>query len=137
MLQSGEVRKLLSILLLAVFGLPIFATLLASGQSVDAGLPACCRRNGAHHCAMRMAEAGQQGSGDSQEPRWKTPAERCPFCPASIVSAQHHDAASLPPERTMLRASFSHPTGVVQTESKRRMARDRSRQKRGPPTTIG
>jgi hypothetical protein len=29
---------------------------------------------------------------------------------------------------------FAHPAGVVQTESKWRIARDRSRQKRGPPS---
>ncbi len=45
-------RRLLSILLLAAFALPLIAPLLAFAQDPDAGLPACCRRHGQHHCAM-------------------------------------------------------------------------------------
>jgi hypothetical protein len=45
-------RRLLSILLLAAFTLPLVAPLLALAQDPDAGLPACCRRHGQHHCAM-------------------------------------------------------------------------------------
>jgi len=50
-------RRALSISLILFFGLvPLAATL---GASEDAHLPACCRRNGAHHCAesMRMTDA--------------------------------------------------------------------------------
>ena len=28
-------------------------SLLAFGMTADAGVPACCRRNGKHHCMMR------------------------------------------------------------------------------------
>lgn len=43
-------RRFLSSFLLLFFGLgPLSAVLPASD---DARLPACCRRNGAHHCAM-------------------------------------------------------------------------------------
>ncbi|HZQ45254.1 MAG TPA: hypothetical protein VFA99_18525 [Acidobacteriaceae bacterium] len=45
-------RRLLSILLLAAFALPLVAPALALAQDPDAGLPACCRRHGRHHCAM-------------------------------------------------------------------------------------
>jgi len=43
-------RRTLSIFLVLFFGLgPVAAALHAEE---DAGLPACCRRHGAHHCAM-------------------------------------------------------------------------------------
>jgi hypothetical protein len=45
-------RRLLSILLLAAFTLPLVAPLLAFAQDPDAGLPACCRRHGQHRCTM-------------------------------------------------------------------------------------
>ncbi|HEV2576214.1 MAG TPA: hypothetical protein VGU25_03280 [Acidobacteriaceae bacterium] len=45
-------RRLLSILLLAAFALPLVAPLIALAQDPDAALPACCRRHGQHHCAM-------------------------------------------------------------------------------------
>jgi hypothetical protein len=44
-------RRGFSILLVLLFGLgPLSA--IAGGE--DANLPACCRRHGAHHCAMTM-----------------------------------------------------------------------------------
>ncbi len=49
-------RRLLSILLLAAFALPFVAPGLALAQDSDAGLPACCRRHGQHHCAMLRTE---------------------------------------------------------------------------------
>ena len=45
-------RRVLAILLLAAFGLPVVAPLLASGQDLEQSLPACCRRHGAHHCMI-------------------------------------------------------------------------------------
>jgi hypothetical protein len=55
-------RWFASVLLLLTALLPL-QPLLASAQA-DANLPACCRRNGAHHCmmlqAMKMADSGTQ-----------------------------------------------------------------------------
>src|SRR6202012_2193715 len=53
-------RRLLSILLLAAFALPLVAPLLALAQDPDAGLPACCRRHGQHHCTM--LDVGRENS---------------------------------------------------------------------------
>lgn len=46
-------RRLLAIALVVLFWLPAVSALLPGAQ--DASLPACCRRNGAHHCVMAMA----------------------------------------------------------------------------------
>ena len=132
-LQLRALQKLLSILLLAVFGWLFVAPLLASAQGGDAGLPACCRRNGAHHCAMSMAERDRLTAADSRQPRWKPPIERCPYAPASVVRPQAHDTFAWQGGAVYAAVYFSHPAGTVQTQTRRRIARDRSRQKRGPP----
>jgi hypothetical protein len=48
-------RRGFSILLMLLFGLAPLAPALDGSD--DAGLPACCRRNGAHHCAMNARAA--------------------------------------------------------------------------------
>jgi len=42
-------------------------------------LPACCRRNGKHHCMMSMSERSQIAD---RAPAFSTPAEKCPYFPA-------------------------------------------------------
>ena len=125
-------RRLISILLLAVFGLPFVLPILAMGQDAEAGLPACCRRNGKHHCMMSMDARGKLVV--RHDPQVKAPVEKCPYCPTLIVPAQPNPLA----EPTIAAAIFgdlvSHPTGFAQTEALRRISRQRSNQKRGPPT---
>ena len=106
-------RRLLSILLLAAFFLPVVSSLMAAAQG-EAGLPACCRRGGAHHCAMG------------------TRMEACPCCPATAAGV-HVDSLSAPTAQAVFAEMVRHPAGAAQTECKWRMARDRARQKRGPP----
>ena len=125
-------RKILSILLLAVFALPLLSPLLAHGADRDAGLPACCRKNGKHHCMMSMGERNQFAQ---HGPAFGVLPEKCPYCPATIIAAPSHDLA-VPTAEAIFAALVSHPSGVAQTESKCRISQDRSRQKRGPPTSL-
>jgi len=68
-------RRALSILLILFFGLgPLAATLPAADES---RLPPCCRRHGAHHCAMAMRMATQATS----ESRGFTAPSHCPRFP--------------------------------------------------------
>ena len=126
-------RRLLPILLLASLILPLLAPLLAFGQSTESGLPACCRRSGKHHCAMSMAEKSQAAAQDTV-PKWTAPTERCPYCPASFAPGHYQETFAAPPAQAFYADVSSHPAGVAQTECKRRISRDRSRQKRGPPS---
>ena len=125
-------RKLVAILLLAVFGLPLALPLLAQGGIEDAGLPACCRRNGAHHCAMSMAQRSQTPAG---APAISAPAERCPYC-AQAPATVHPESLTPGTADAIFADLVSHPAVHAQTESRWRIARDRSRQKRGPPAST-
>ena len=135
MLFDGSIhllRRLLSILLLAVFGLPLVSPLFALSTSDVTRLPACCRRDGKHHC-MGMADRSnltQQGT------QFNAPAEKCPYCPSALV-ATHSELLALPIADAVFASLVSHPAGVAQTEWMRRISRDRSRQKRGPPSLLG
>jgi hypothetical protein len=124
-------RKLFSILLLALFGLPLASPLFALGNDAEMRVPACCRRAGAHHCTG-MAERGAM---QEDKAHFKAPAERCPYSPGT-VAAGHLDLLGLTTSATLASALQVHPSGVIQTESKWRLSRSRSRQKRGPPALF-
>ncbi len=122
-------RRLISILLLAVFGLPVVSPLFAATQAADAGLPACCRRNGKHQCMMKMEERTKL----TQQGVWiGPPADKCPYYPGALP-AVHFDLLAPEASATVYAPIISAPAGIAQTESKRRNSHDRSRQKRGPP----
>ena len=126
------VRKLIAIALLVVFSLPSASRLFALTPKNGADLPACCRRNGQHHCMMSVAERNRL---ESHEPALSSPSEKCPYCPAAILSI-HHSAGFVPPTGQAIYAGLAaHPAGVAQAECKRRISADRSRGKRGPPAS--
>src|ERR1700761_2494033 len=111
-----------------MFGLPFAASLLAFAPKSEADLPACCRRTGQHHCIMNMAES--DGSGKSG---FFAPVDKCPCCPAALRGIDHRVNFVPSPTQTVYAELIRHPAGVVQTECKLRISRDRARGKRGPP----
>lgn len=89
-------RRTLAWLLMLLFSVgPLTATLQGDD---DSRLPACCRRHGAHHCAMSEAMRAQMTqSAQTADPAWTAP-DRCPFYPqhlAANVAPQSAIAASL------------------------------------------
>jgi hypothetical protein len=122
-------RKLIAIALLVVFGLPFAQSLFALTTKSEANLPACCRRNGKHHCMMSMAERAQSLD---DKPRIEAPKDKCPYAPAT-VAVSHHPTDGVATASAIYAELVSLPSVRPQTESKRRIAQDRSRSKRGPP----
>ena len=124
-------RRVLSFTLLLLFSLPLISPVLALTAGSDANLPACCRRNGAHHCTKlgRPTDPSAPGINLSAIP------QHCPAYPAVVTSARHGDlsfhAASL-----IFAGIISHPTVKPQTQARARVALDISRQKRGPPIDL-
>ena len=132
-------RRLFAILLLIAVALPLVSPLFALGQDAEANLPACCRREGKHHCAMNMSER-KRPSADALhaagQAQWQAPARCCPCYPASTPAMSHRDLLGAPPAEAIFAGLVSHPAGSVQTECKRRISLDRSRGKRGPPSNL-
>jgi hypothetical protein len=73
-----DVRRGVSILLILFFGLGPLSEALPAAQ--DSRLPPCCRRHGAHHCAMSDAAIARATS--SPTPILAAPVH-CPFYPDS------------------------------------------------------
>jgi hypothetical protein len=67
--------------------LPFFVLLLTAPTNPDALLPACCQRNGQHHCMMRMMEVGADGTAPSLSPHFARLFPRCPYTPGAVQSA--------------------------------------------------
>jgi hypothetical protein len=83
-------RRGFSIFLILLFGLgPLSATISASE---DANLPACCRRHGAHHCAMGQRAAEPMAEMEPGSAPVATAPQTCPDYPgstAAILMAPH------------------------------------------------
>jgi hypothetical protein len=127
----STLRRILAITLLAIFGMPLFAPLVASAATAEMHLPACCRRNGKHHCAMSLSNSGVPAH---QAPAFRAPLGRCPYYPAQTTSPSNSFAMTA--ATAIFAELVSHPAFHAQTESKWRISRDRARQKRGPPSPI-
>ncbi len=125
-------RRLLSILLVVLFGLPLVTPLFALNEGMNSGLAACCRRDGKHHCELTMEQLSEM----SQETHLIAPPEHCPAFPKAVSPAQQHHDLSFDTSVLLFGEVVSHPAVHPQTEAKARVAEDRARQKRGPPAVV-
>jgi hypothetical protein len=121
-------RRVFAATLVVIFSLPVIAPLFASTPD-ESQLPACCRRNGKHHCAMSM----QMGNIPS---RFHVVSETCPYSPfAHTPLLQPHPFASVrAPMASGLAAGTSTIVGAA--EAGYRISADRARHKRGPPRLL-
>lgn len=123
--------RIVSILLLVLLGLSILSPLLSVGAADDASVPACCRRNGKHHCLMSMTQRHQAVERDTHI---GVIPEKCPYTPYLTFGVRLPDLGLIATASAVFGELVSHPSVAPQTESKWRIARNRSRQKRGPPS---
>ena len=124
-------RKVLAGVLLVFLGGVYAAPLFQSAStSPEARLPACCRRNGTHHCAMmgqtsRTIEAGG--------PRIGSVPPRCPVFPHSAALSVESPQVGPAPSSAFFANVPGRPAVQSQFRATYRLSLDRSRQKRGPP----
>jgi hypothetical protein len=126
-------RRVLAILLIAFFGLgPLSAGLSADD---DSGLPPCCRRHGAHHCAMAMQMAAMMAKALSGSTPILTAPLTCPAYPG-------YTAATTAPPPAIAASSVTLPVLLAQPHSPAagraaaRISQLRTRTNRGPPRTF-
>jgi len=119
------VRRIWASLLLSVFNFALIAPALLSGIAAP-NLPACCRKNGAHRCALSQAQP------DSSGPALQ--AARCPLFGATHPMAPAAAAGMPKPAPAIFAAIVSHPTPQPQTGALGRLSIRLSGLKRGPPS---
>jgi hypothetical protein len=120
-------RRALAIILLAGFSFPLIAPLFASGPS-EASLPACCRRNGKHHCMMTSAMTGETSSRD------RSVAEKCPYSPLAGLALMLPHALAAAHRPIAAAGSAGQAAAVRDALAGYRISADRTRRKRGPPS---
>ncbi len=115
-------------LLPAIFSFSLIAPALLADSAPN--VPACCRRDGKHHCAM-MDSPGEPSS--STGPALNAVQQKCPLFPkGGAVPAASKIVFRKSPAVTAAPAPIYTPLPNP-TETHVRAAFDRSEQKRGPP----
>ncbi len=126
-------RRGLSIFLILFFGLGPLSAFVDSSE--DTGLPACCRRHGAHHCAMyaeMMAMRARLAADPTQ--RFEAP-PTCPLYhgPAFSMRVPAHALAAAPPK---IEAAFTPAAAPVLHRIAAFSAPGSAYAGRGPPASA-
>lgn len=122
------VPRIIAIAVLSLFACDLALPALLSNPETT--LPACCRRDGKHHCAMmQMLEQQERDAGLSL----RTATRKCPLFPKS-TPAFFIDQTTPAREASFAGAIVGHPVNKAQTEVLYRISHSRARQKRGPPS---
>jgi len=116
---------------LSLFVAMLLAPMMSVAAEAQAGVPACCRRAGAHHCMGGMVAVDPDGA-----PRVRGPREMCPYQQRGLVAGAHHEQVGMAVAVGCLVVGLHAPGGLAQVECLRRISFDRSRQKRGPPVLF-
>jgi hypothetical protein len=121
------VRRVWAYLLVAIFGISLITPALYADESSN--LPACCRRLGAHHCALKL-------QGSLQFPVGLAVTGVCgQYGRLATVLAQPEStkAAVFTVSRVVSDAAAVHSSIAEQNQILCRVSFSRARQKRGPP----
>ena len=113
--------------MVCLFSFGLIAPLLSAGlltSNSQQNLPACCRNDGKHRCAMRQKDSGTGMRGL---------AEKCPCGPSASLTFQPH-CVTLPRTAVFSAALVGPTSAVAQGEALGRISFSRTRQKRGPPS---
>lgn len=121
---DSAVRRIPAILLLGLFSFSLIEPALVAGD--DSKLPACCRRDGQHHCAM----TGESSAGGA------VVQALCAAFPKTGATPAYAKLAGIRPEQWIFGQSVGHPAGYVQTQALFHVSFSRARQKRGPPALL-
>jgi len=122
-------RRSLSIFLVLLFWLGPLATLLPGSD--DVRLPACCRRHGAHHCAMSMGAMGMMAEAATGEHVLTAPST-CPAFPG-FGDATTSTMYALPPGAVGMSALLAERHSPAAGRAAARISQIRTRVGRGPP----
>ena len=122
--------RAISGVLLAFFLLPLFLPFFSFGS--ESTLPACCRRDGKHHCAMsaRLRESVQSASSG---PVVRDVTSPCPYR-SRLLMAFISRMLFVPCAPVFSGQAVSYPAPGLETILLARLCEIRSNLKRGPPS---
>ena len=119
----------MALVLVLAFSGPLIAPVFTASIN-QADLPACCRRNGKHHCMMyRMA------MGFAPWP-YRAVQDKCPYSPFAHLAILLFHGYFSHEQTPAVAHSAVLAARVRQVEAGYRISFSRSRQKRGPPRPI-
>jgi len=119
------VRRFPAILLLSVFSFALIAPAVLAADG-DSKLPACCRREGRHHCAM-PADSSSAGA---------VVQAVCPAFPEAGAVPAYSKLLGVRPIRAMVASITVHAAPRAQSEPFGYSASRRVRPQRGPPAHL-
>jgi len=128
----NRMRRALALFLLAVLSFPLIAAGLY--PSADAQLPACCRRDGRHHCAM--SDESERMAQPSSGPAVRANQPKCPYYPAATSITGDPNVAILRDSPAILYSLVHQAPALVHAAPRYRIPFSRTRQKRGPPAPL-
>ena len=121
------VRRILAILLMAVFSFPLIGPALLASDT-DSNLPACCRRSGSHQCSIMARRSPAAGPA--------VEAGKCVSFPVTTVFPGNPTAGSPGISQVDFGGLIGHSASRPQAEALCRISYSRAGQKRGPPTFL-
>jgi hypothetical protein len=124
-------RRALALILVALLSFPLIAPVLLANTASD--LPACCRRDGKHHCAV-VDEANQRDLPASQSVKALQP--RCPLFPTTGVVPAYSKTTLLSVTPRVGAPRLFYLTIAKPNDNRPRIALSGSVRKRGPPTSL-
>lgn len=122
-------KRLSAFLLLGLFSYLLIVPALFADS--DSSLPACCRKDGKHHCSMSSMDAT-----DDAGATVKSVASKCPVFPTGRSAPASAKFGTPVPSQDFEAPIASYPTVQAQAEIQYRVSFDRSSQKRGPPSLL-
>jgi hypothetical protein len=126
-----RMRRVPAILLVFLFSFSLIGPALF--VDAESNLPACCRRDGRHHCGMTDRDvAGTPSSGVAVDAL----RAKCPFFPNSGAVVPEAGPALLAASQMAGVSIASQIAGPAQAEAGYRISFDRSHHKRGPPSLL-
>ena len=127
-------RRVSAILLVILFSFSLAGPALF--QDAESSLPACCRRDGKHHCGMADRDVADAVQMPSSGPSVDALRAKCPFFPNGGAVVPESGPALLAATHSAVVSFASQAAAPVQTDAGYRISSNTSHQKRGPPSLL-
>ena len=117
-------RRGMALLLVALFSFSLIAPAVLASDAASK-VPACCRRDGKHHCTSANPSSGRS-----------VRTAKCATFPYPTVLQANQFAGFHLISNAAAIVFFSHPASISRAETQSRISYSQAGQKRGPPALL-